>query len=183
MAEHDPRIDLPHQQASLGRRTLDMVCPGADARKEQYSQTRKHPHAQWMRTEYASEAIPDIPLPECERSAARGDGDQRGPAHRRREDYDRHERRAPAEQVRRHAPQQDARTQALQRAPRSQCPFGEPVSGDTNCGAYEYGGDEPRIRARVEKRAGYFEQSVVGLREPIDLAYADPCLVDAQQAQ
>ena len=160
-----------------------MVRPGADARKEQYGQPRKHPHAQWMRTGYASEAIPDIPLPECERPAARGDGDQRGPAHRRREDYDRHERRAPAEQVRRHAPQQDARTQAPQRAPRSQCPFGEPVSGDTSRGAYEYGGDEPRIGARVEKRAGYFEQSVVRLRESVDLAYADPCLVDAQQAQ
>lgn len=47
-----------------------MVCPGADARKEQYGQPRKHPHAQWMRTGYASEAIPDIPLPECEHPAA-----------------------------------------------------------------------------------------------------------------
>ena len=73
-------------------------------------------------------------------------------------------------------------TQAPQRAPRSQRPFGKPVSGDTGRGTHEYGGDEPRIRARVEKRAGYSEQPVVGLREPVDLTDADPCFINAQYA-
>ena len=182
MAEHDLRVDLPHQQASLGRRALDMVCPGPDAREEQHSQPRKYPHAQRMRTVNVPEASPDIPHAECQGPAAHGGGDQRGPAHRRRKDDDRHQRRNPAEQVRRHAPQQDSGTQAPQRAPRSQRPFGKPVSGDTGRGTHEYGGDEPRIRARVEKRAGYSEQPVVGLREPVDLTDADPCFINAQYA-
>ena len=96
-------------------------------------------------------------------------------------DY-RHQRRNPAEQVRRHAPQQDSGTQAPQRAPRSQRPFGKPVSGDTGRGTHEYGGDEPRIRARVEKRAGYSEQPVVGLREPVVLSDADRCFIYAHYA-